>query len=139
MLAHTILHLSWLICVLIYLESRRNADNTTAVPSNKQCTKPYNDFPLENNGQKSLKLKMENSFNLKHLLLILAFRRVRHRSSNFCPSIRLSAIHIKECFSAAVIAASVKPCIVLTLNPFSTHIDPVPLTYILCNSDFVVI
>ena len=43
-------------------------------------------------------------------------------------SIRLSTIHFEVLFSAAVIAASMKPCI---------HHDPVPLTYISRSTDFL--
>ena len=40
-------------------------------------------------------------------------------------------------FSTSMIAASLKPCIVIVLDiPSSTHLDPVPLTYISRSTDF---
>ena len=41
-------------------------------------------------------------------------------------------------FSELVIAVTLKPCIVIVLDiPSSTHLDPVPLTYISRSIDFV--
>ena len=56
----------------------------------------------------------------------LAYNRVRYRSRNFCPSVRASVRsyvrqHLRRSlvFSTSVIAASVKPCIVIVLDiPF---------------------
>ena len=45
---------------------------------------------------------------------------------------------IKVQFSVAVIVVSMKPCIVIVLDTlFSTHHDPVPLTYISYSNRFV--
>ena len=63
---------------------------------------------------------------------------MRYWSPNFCPSVRPSTFTSKFdiyvevfVFSALVIAETVKPCIVIVLDiPSSTHLDPVPLTYI---------
>ena len=46
---------------------------------------------------------------------------------------------IKVCFSAAIIAVSVKPCIVIFNNISSTHYNLLPLTNISRSTDFIII
>ena len=73
-----------------------------------------------------------------------AYSRVRYRSSNFRPSVRSSIRsfvrqHLRRSlvFSTSEIAASLKPCIVIVPDtPSSTHLNPVPLTYISRSTDF---
>ena len=50
-----------------------------------------------------------------------------------------SSLEIEVHFPAAVIAGSMKPCIVIVLDILSssTHHDQVPLTYISSSTDFV--
>ena len=79
---------------------------------------------------------------LKSVTVFIApsYSRVRctFRSSTFHSLVRLSTIHFEVLFSAAVIAGSIKTCIVIVLEIlFKLSHYLVPLTYISHSTDFV--
>ena len=81
------------------------------------------------------------------VLIAPAYSKVRYRGSNFRPfvrsfvrsSVRPSVNNLCQgAYSVAVIAGSMKPCIVITLDThFKKAPDPVPMTLISRSTDFV--
>ena len=95
---------------------------------------------------------MMHSSNNFVIFIAPTYSKVRYRGSTFRPSVRPSvrsfvrtfvrpSVHnlCQGAYSVAVIAGSMKPCIVITLDihTSSRHLDPVPLTLISRSTDFV--
>ena len=79
----------------------------------------------------SMKLAFINSSSMHHDLLPLTYIS---RSNDLVKIYFKSRTNVH--FTAAVIAVSMKPCIVIVVDILFMH-DPVPLTFISCSINFV--